>query len=69
MEVNEKYLLQLIEFYTGHGKSEKDTDTTNVYACCYCPCYLRICNPYDKNKEYKKLSCKEKILNLLKEKE
>ena len=67
MEVNERYLLQLIEFYTSHGKSEKDEDIHNVYACGYCPCYLRVCNPYDKNKEYKKLSCKEKILNLLKE--
>ena len=67
MEVNDKYLLDLIEFYTGHGKLDKSTDTRNVYACCYCPCYLRFCNVGDdKEKEYEKLSCKEKILKLLK---
>lgn len=69
MKVNDKHLLQLIEFYTSHGKTERTADTTNIYACCYCPCYLRICNFPNETEEQKKLSCKEKILNLLKEEE
>lgn len=64
MKVNDKFLLELLGFYTGHGKAEKTPDSANVYACCYCPCYLRKCNV---SGEDKKLSCKEKILNLLQE--
>lgn len=66
MQVNDKHLSELLEFYTGHGRTENTADTTNCYACCYCPCYLRLCNVPE---EDKKLSCKEKILSLLKEEE
>jgi len=62
--VNAEYLKELLKFYTGHGRTEKTVDVNNCYACCYCPCYLRRCN---RSGEDKKLSCKEKILNLLTE--
>lgn len=63
MQVNDKLLLELLEFYTGHGRTEKTADSTNIYACCYCPCYPLKCNVLSK------LSCKEKILGLLLEEE
>lgn len=75
MNVNEKHLNTLLEFYTGHGKlsNSVDTDITNIYACCYCPCYLRYCSvPIDlqsneRKNLYENLSCKDRILKLLQE--